>query len=108
MSEPTRKTKRFKYPVLKVIVDGIPHNTEDWSLGGLSVANYGGELVKGKEVTIFLGETTYSKPFRIPCDVVRKSGATLALKFKRMEPAQEAELFEFLRLMATRQPLQTR
>lgn len=113
MSEPTRITKRFKSPSLKVIIDGVPYNTLDWSLGGISVSNYTGDLTRGKTTKILLGETSYSKLMQLSCIVVRKAkredhGIVLALRFDDIPDDVKMDLHDFLRNMAAKAPVSGR
>lgn len=39
-----RDNRRFRYPVLRVLVGAQTYNTVDWSLGGLMVSEYDGDI----------------------------------------------------------------
>ncbi|MFY7961490.1 MAG: PilZ domain-containing protein [Elsteraceae bacterium] len=39
-----RDNKRFTYPVLRVLIGTQTYNTTDWSLGGLMVSDYDGDI----------------------------------------------------------------
>ncbi len=39
-----RDNRRFRYPVLRVLVGSQTYNTIDWSLGGLMVSEYDGDI----------------------------------------------------------------
>jgi hypothetical protein len=39
-----RDNKRFTYPVLRVLIGAQTYNTVDWSIGGLMVSEYDGDI----------------------------------------------------------------
>ena len=39
-----RDNRRFRYPVLRVLVGSQTYNTVDWSLGGLMISEYDGDI----------------------------------------------------------------
>jgi hypothetical protein len=51
-----RDNRRFTYPVLRVLVGKSTYDTVDWSLGGLAVGNYVGDLKNGGRIQIVISD----------------------------------------------------
>jgi hypothetical protein len=99
-----RDNKRFTVPVLRVNIGTSGYDTIDWSLGGLQVKDYVGQLKQFARVKIAVSEgkrdSTY---YQVECRVARMDPAkrTLSLQFQNTTRG----LFDWLsgmQLMQTR------
>jgi hypothetical protein len=89
-----RKDRRLPLPVFSVKVDGVVYHTMNWSLGGLLVEGYDGQLKGGETIQIDLKAKDATADFRMKVNVqvIRVvPGETLALQFEAMSPP----LYEF-------------
>jgi hypothetical protein len=90
-----RDNKRFSDPVLRVNIGTSGYDTIDWSLGGLQVKDYVGQLKQFARVKIAVSEgkrdSTY---YQVDCRVARMDPAkrTLSLQFQ----ATSRGLFDWL------------
>ena len=99
-----RDNKRFTVPMLRVNIGTSGYDTIDWSLGGLQVKDYVGQLKQYARVKIAVSEgkrdSTY---YQVECRVARMDPAkrTLSLQFQ----GTSRGLFDWLsglQLMQTR------
>src|SRR4051812_22129253 len=80
-----RDNKRFTYPVLRVNIGTDGFNTIDWSIGGLQVKDYIGQLKQYARVKIAVSEgKANSTYYSVECKVARidPKSRTLSLAFQ--------------------------
>ena len=53
-----RDNKRFKYPVLRVLIGAQTYNTIDWSIGGLMIAEYDGAIRQNARFKLTMSDGT--------------------------------------------------
>jgi hypothetical protein len=99
-----RDNKRFSTPVLRVTIGRSGYDTIDWSLGGLQVKDYVGDLKQFARVKVAVSEgrqdSTY---YQVECRVARIDTAKRALSLQFQ--ATSRGLFDWLsglQLMQTR------
>jgi hypothetical protein len=51
-----RDNKRFTYPVLRVLIGAQTYNTIDWSIGGLMVGDYNGDVKQNSRFKLTMSD----------------------------------------------------
>jgi hypothetical protein len=85
-----RKDKRLPLPIFTVKIDGQTYSTVNWSLGGLLVSEYRGDVIDDHVIKVDVKAKDDSAEFklRIAARVIRNhvERSELALKFEEMDP----------------------
>lgn len=82
-----RDNKRFTYPVLRVMVSNNTYQTIDWSLGGLQVKDYVGELKSNMRLQITFAHSGANPVYyQASVRVIRydPKKRSLSLKFEKL------------------------
>lgn len=92
-----RKDKRLALPVFTVRLNRVLCSSVNWSLGGLLISDFGGELERGQSVNVAIKAKDDDADFSInvQAQVIRhdKASREVALKFEKMNP-QIYDFFE--------------
>lgn len=94
-SHQKRDNKRFTVPVLRVTIGTEGFNTIDWSLGGLQVKDYVGQLKQYARVKIAIAESKAgSTYYAVECRVARVDPGKRSLSLQFQNTSRQ--LFDFL------------
>jgi hypothetical protein len=82
-----RRTQRLLLPALRVLIEGCPYVTADWSLGGLQIESYDGALARGDSFPIgSVGPVEGPLlPVGIRARTLRREGDSLAAEFVELD-----------------------
>ncbi|MDY0881702.1 PilZ domain-containing protein [Dongia soli] len=98
-----RKDKRLLLPVFTVDLNGTTCSTVNWSLGGLLISDFVGELKEDSIITaeIKAKDSQADVHLRLPARVIRHDSQTgeVALKFEQMDP----QIYDFFEQCLSRQ-----
>ncbi len=85
-----RRDRRVMMPEVQVMLEGEMFLTDDWSLGGFSVAPYEGSLVPGDLVTVEILIAVEDDTFTVSAEAevvrVETDMARLAARFTALDP----------------------
>jgi hypothetical protein len=87
-----RRDKRLSRGGLHVTVGGAAYPAIDWSLGGVLIDGFAGDLAVGDEVTLMLAREGDSSGQPAPAQVARREDGRVAFHFLALAP----DAFKFL------------
>lgn len=82
-----RNNKRFTYPVLRVLIGAQTYNTADWSIGGLMLAEYMGDLKQNARFKLTMSDGSRNATYfgaEGRAARIDKKNKTLSLQFMNL------------------------